>query len=183
MLRHKNTLDIITYGHPDLVRPSAPIERVDQEIRELIRDMFRTMYKAPGVGLAAPQVHVLKRLCVIGFDEGGRHEELALINPRITGFFGPESSYDEGCLSVPGIHSVILRPSGVMVEAIDVNEQPLKFQVDGFMARVLQHEIDHLDGVLFVDRLESNERESLSRSLERIEARAQKKLSSAERRA
>ena len=183
LLRPKNTLDIITFGHPDLVQPSAPVDRVDQEIRELVRDMLRTMYKAPGVGLAAPQVDVLKRVCVVGFDEDGRHEELALINPRITGYFGQESGYDEGCLSVPGIHSVVFRPSGIMVEGISLQEEPIRFQAEGFMARVLQHEIDHLDGILFVDRLGPAEREKLAQQLARLEARTQKKCKTAERRA
>lgn len=183
LLRPQNTLKIITFGHPDLVQASAPVKRVDQEIKELVHDMLRTMYKAPGVGLAAPQVDVLKRVCVVGFDENGRHEELALINPRITDYFGQETGYDEGCLSFPGIHSVVFRPSGIMVEAIDLQEEPVRFYAEGFMARVLQHEIDHLDGVLFVDRLEPAAREKLVQQLARLEARTRKKYKTAERRA
>lgn len=174
-------LDIITYGHPDLITPSAPVQAVDQEIRELVRDMLRTMYRAPGVGLAAPQVDVLKRVCVVGFDEDGQHHELAIINPKITDHFGQETGYDEGCLSVPGIHSVVYRPSGIMVEGIGMNEEPLRFLAEGFMARVLQHEIDHLDGILFVDRLGANEREKVAHTLERLEARTRKKLSASPR--
>ncbi|HPH03913.1 MAG TPA: peptide deformylase [Spirochaetota bacterium] len=176
LLRSKNLLDIITYGHPDLTIPSAPVHAVDQEIRELVRDMLRTMYRAPGVGLAAPQVDVLKRVCVVGFDEDGEHHELAIINPRITGHFGQETGYDEGCLSVPGIHSIVYRPAGILVEGIDINEEPLKFHAEGFLARVLQHEIDHLDGILFVDRLEAAAKEKVTQSLDRLQARTLKKI-------
>ena len=181
MLRAKGKHEIITWGHPELVRPSLEIPRVDAEIRELVSEMFVTMYKARGSGLAAPQIGIHKRLCVIGFEERGQLTELAIINPKITLSFGEECGYDEGCLSIPGLYSLVLRPAGIAVEGIGLDEEPVSIKTEGFLARVLQHEIDHLDGVLFVDRLSPERRTAAEAALERIEQRTRKRFQLPER--
>jgi peptide deformylase len=176
MLRAKKKRPIITFGHPGLIQKTEAIQLVDQEILELVREMFAIMYAAPGVGLAAPQVNVHKQLCVVGFEEKGEFIEHALINPRITTSFGEEINYDEGCLSFPGIHAKVMRPSGVIVEAIGLDEKPLTLRAGGLLARVLQHEIDHLSGVLFIDRLAEHERRHVANALERLQERSLKKF-------
>ena len=176
MLRARKKRPIITFGHPGLVQKPEIVKKVDQEIREIVEEMFSIMYAAPGVGLAAPQVNIHKRICVIGLDDGPEEIELALINPRITSFFGEETNIDEGCLSFPGIHAQVMRPSGVTVEAIGLDEKPIKFRAEGYFARVLQHEIDHLNGVLFIERLAERERRQIANALERLRGKSIKKF-------
>ena len=181
MLRAKNKHEIITWGHPELVKPSLEVPRVDAEMRELVAEMFVTMYKARGSGLAAPQIGIHKRLCVVGFEERGKLTELAIFNPRITLSFGEECGYDEGCLSIPGLYSLVLRPAGITVEGIGLDEEPVSLNAEGFLARVLQHEIDHLDGTLFVDRLTPERRAAAEEALARLELRTRKRFHLPER--
>jgi peptide deformylase len=167
---------IIHYGHPSLTQAAKPIATVDQEIRELAVEMLSIMYAAPGVGLAAPQLNIPRQICVIGIEEGREKTELVLINPKIVSVHGMETVMEEGCLSFPGIHASIIRPSGIVLEAIGLDEKPIKLRVEGFPARVLQHEIDHLNGVLFIDYLAEQERRRLEHSLNRLKGKTIKKF-------
>jgi peptide deformylase len=144
---------ILTYPDLFLLRKAAPVTRVDDRIRELVRDMFETMYSASGVGLAAPQVGVGKRVIIV---DVSRVEEniapLALVNPEIVDRKGLAEG-TEGCLSIPGVEGVVPRAESVLVRALDPQGQPVQIRAEGLLARALQHEIDHLDGILFIDRI------------------------------
>lgn len=152
-------LDILTYPNPKLAEKSTPVEQVDDALRTLIDDMIETMYTADGVGLAAPQVGVNKRVIVLDCDprqdEEGKplpHQPIAIVNPVITAKEG-KIIWEEGCLSVPDYTDEVERAAQVTVEGLDRDGKPLKIEADGLLAVCLQHEIDHLEGVLFVDRL------------------------------
>ena len=144
---------IRVFGDPVLKQKAAEVTNVDGALVQLTQDMIDTMYEAPGLGLAAPQVGVQKRLFVYDVGEGPQ----VLVNPQISDSRG-EWEYEEGCLSVPGLYRDVSRPAGIEVEGLDLDGNPLSKSLDGFMARVWQHEIDHLDGVLFIDRLTPDER-------------------------
>lgn len=144
---------ILTYPDPFLLRKAAPVIRVDDRIRELVRDMFETMYAASGVGLAAPQVGVGKRVIIVDVSPVDKEiPPVALVNPEIVERQGLVEG-TEGCLSVPGVEGVVPRAESVLVRALDTQGQPVKIRAEGLLARALQHEIDHLDGVLFIDRI------------------------------
>jgi len=152
-------LEIITYPDKFLSQPTRPIENIDGNIQDLIEDMAATMYQAPGVGLAAIQVGVNNSLLV--YDVSPRDQERCLqvlINPRIISSEGSIVSEDEGCLSVPDFRSDVKRAASIIVEGYDRNEKPLRIEAEGFLAVVLQHEIDHLNGILFIDRISSLKR-------------------------
>lgn len=152
-------LDILTYPAPSLLKPSVTVEKIDDEIKQLIEDMGQTMFDAPGVGLAAPQIGVNKRIIVYDANAGnpdhdGSSEEFeALINPVITNTSGSIISENEACLSVVDYSADVKRYEQVVVEAMDVNGNPITFQATGIVAVIMQHEIDHLDGILFIDRI------------------------------
>ena len=134
----------------DVLRTKAePVAEVNDEIRQLIDDMFETMYKDNGVGLAGPQVDKSLRLFVVDADDGVRR---AFINPQIIKTSEEVGEYDEGCLSVPGVYETITRPLRVTVQALNENGKRFTIDADGLLARVVQHEYDHLNGVLFIDR-------------------------------
>ena len=155
-------LKVRRYGDPVLRRHAAPVEEVTEHIRRIIADLTETMYDEVGIGLAAPQVGSSLRLIVVG-DEDGR-EARALINPVITEQ-GGQVTAEEGCLSIPGIFSPVTRAEWVHVEARDPDGKPLASDARGLGARVLQHEIDHLDGVLFIDRLDPVTRDRIKRKI------------------
>ena len=157
-------LKIRKYGDPALRRRAAEIVEVTPDLHRTIADMVETMYDEAGIGLAAPQVGVSLRLMVVGHDE--RREPRALINPVIAGR-GGEMTAEEGCLSIPGVFAQITRAEWVDVEAKDVEGQPVKIHGKGLLARVLQHEIDHLDGVLFIDRLDPVTRDRIKRRIKK----------------
>lgn len=144
---------ILTYPDPVLVAKSAPVPRVTDAVRELVRDLFETMRQAKGVGLAAPQVGVLKRVIVVDVSpaEAGK-PALALVNPEIVGRRGRVEG-TEGCLSIPGVEGVVPRAEWVAVRGLDENGNPVRVEATGLLSRALQHEIDHLDGILFIDRI------------------------------
>lgn len=149
-------LDIIKVPDPLLRRPSAPIERVDGALERLVRDMFSTMYAAPGVGLAAVQVAVPRRLLVMDIvkaeDEAKR--PIAMLNPEIVEIVGDEVRvYEEGCLSIPDVFADVERPATVRVRFTDMAGKPAEMLCEGMLATVVQHEIDHLNGKLFIDYL------------------------------
>lgn len=162
-------LSIIQYPHPTLRVRSKPIRRVDQQLREIAAEMLELMYEAEGVGLAANQVDLPLRLFVANpAGERGEGEELILINPELQLPRGSESG-QEGCLSLPGLYGQVKRPKEVRLSAFDLKGNPIERTVDGFLARVLQHEYDHLDGVLFFDRMSEEAKSELDDQLDELE--------------
>jgi len=148
--------EILVYPDPFLARKAAPVAEVDNRIQVLIRDMFQTMYGAEGIGLAAPQVGVGKRVVVLDVSPVDETiAPLALVNPEIVSRKGSVTAV-EGCLSVPGIQGEVCRAETVEVHGMDEQGNPLRIRAAGILSRALQHEIDHLDGVLFIDRLSSS---------------------------
>jgi peptide deformylase len=143
------TLKIYTGGAPILRRKARPVRHVDASMRKLVDDMFVTMREAPGVGLAGPQVGVPQRLIVVEF-EGSSY---ALANPDIT-WRSPETEIgEEGCLSLPSLYGDVERARSVRLRALDMNNKRVTISAEGWLARIFQHEIDHLDGILFTDRM------------------------------
>lgn len=159
-------------GSPVLRQEASEITAFDESLQALVRDMFETMYHAEGVGLAGPQVGISSRILVID----SRNEEdppagrLALVNPRIVEASRATERGTEGCLSIPGVDEVVERALVVVVEAQDPEGERVRIQAEGFLARVLQHEIDHLDGVLFIDRLSPLKREFLLKRYRKLQA-------------
>lgn len=146
-------LEIVTYPHPTLRHKSKPIKRVDAELRSLIRQMFDLMYEARGVGLAANQVDLPLRVFVLNLDaDPDKGEELVFINPVISRPKGSEEA-EEGCLSLPELYGAVTRPKRVRINAFGLGGTEINADLEGLFARVVQHETDHLDGVLFVDRM------------------------------
>jgi peptide deformylase len=157
-------LSVRKYGDPVLRRRAKPVEAVTPEVRKIIEDMVDTMYNEVGLGLAAPQVGASLRLMVVA-DEDGR-EARALINPVITEQ-GGEIVAEEGCLSLPGIFAPVKRAEWVRLEAHDPEGRPVAIAARGLRARVFQHEMDHLDGVLFIDRLDPVTRDRIKRRIKK----------------
>ncbi|MBO69209.1 MAG: peptide deformylase [Acidiferrobacteraceae bacterium] len=144
-------LDILVYPDPRLRRKAQPVAVIDEDIHQLVQDMAETMYHAPGIGLAATQINVAKRVVVIDCSEE-RNDLLVLINPVILSTSG-EIETEEGCLSVPGIVAPVTRAENISFSALDGNGQENLYTADGLLAICVQHEIDHLDGKVFVDYL------------------------------
>lgn len=142
---------ILHYPDPRLRRQALPVDTVDDEIRTLIDDMAETMYQAPGMGLAAPQIDVSKRILVIDISEA-RNNLRVLVNPELLTQEG-EQTMEEGCLSVPGVYEEVTRAEKVTVRALGRDGKPFELEADGLLATCVQHEIDHLNGKLFVDYL------------------------------
>jgi peptide deformylase len=158
-------LDILTFPDSRLRNKALPVPRVDGEVQRLVDDMLETMYAAPGIGLAAIQVNVPRRVVVIDVSE--THDEpLCLINPVILARDG-EEEMDEGCLSVPGFFETVKRAERVRVEALDREGERFTLEADGLLAVCIQHEIDHLDGKLFVDHISMLKRQRIRRKLEK----------------
>jgi peptide deformylase len=148
--------EILVYPDPFLARKAVPVAAVDDRIRALIRDMFETMYSAEGIGLAAPQVGVGKRVVVLDVSPVDETiAPVAVVNPEIVWRNGSVTGV-EGCLSVPGVQGEVCRAETVEVRGMDEQGNPLRIRAAGILSRALQHEIDHLDGVLFIDRLSSS---------------------------
>ena len=166
-------LNILHFPDPRLRKKAIPIDTVDDVIRGLIDDMFETMYEAPGIGLAATQVNVQKRVIVIDISEE-RDQPYAFINPHIIEKEG-EIETDEGCLSVPGFFEPVERAERIRVSALDREGNPFELDADGLLAVCIQHEIDHLEGKLFVDYISSLKRNRIRKKLskqEKLETRA-----------
>jgi peptide deformylase len=156
------------YGDPVLRQKAAEVAAVDDEIRALITDMRDTMKAYSGVGLAANQVGVARRVLVVDVPlDDRRRAKLALVNPAIVSRAGRVSG-EEGCLSIPGIWEDVTRADRITVQGLDENGGEVEVEADGFLARALQHEVDHLQGVLFVDRLSALKRQFLRRQLEAL---------------
>ena len=158
-------LPILTFPDPRLRTVAKPIDTVTDAHRRLIDDMLETMYAAPGVGLAATQVDVHERLLVVDVSEH-QQQPLALINPTWTPIDG-EKPYSEGCLSVPGFYESVSRPDIIRVNALDRNGNAFSMECDGLLSVAIQHEIDHLDGKLFVDYLSKLKRDRIRKKLEK----------------
>ena len=148
------SLQIIHYPHPTLRHPSKPLKRVDAELCQIVAQMFELMYEQEGVGLAANQVDLPYRLFVTNVEGNPEAKELecVFINPVLSGGRGQEED-EEGCLSIPGIHAPVTRNATIRVQAYDLAGNEIAFEAEGLAARILQHETDHLDGTLFIDRL------------------------------
>ncbi len=158
-------LQILEFPDPRLRTRAQPVEQVDDALRKLIDDMFETMYEAPGIGLAATQVNVHKRLLVIDLSQD-RSEPLVLINPQIIVRDGVEET-EEGCLSVPGIYEKVARAERIRVRTLDRNGKTLEIDADGLLAVCIQHEMDHLEGKLFVDYLSELKRTRIRKKLDK----------------
>ncbi len=161
-------LPIYTAPDPLLKSVSTPVEEVTPEIRTLVSDMFETMYDAPGIGLAAIQVGVKKRLLVLDVVGKGGDEipqPMAFINPEITWVSDHDAVYEEGCLSVPEYYADVARPAEIEVTYLDVDGKRQNLKADGLLATCLQHEMDHLDGILFLDHLSALKRNMILRKL------------------
>ena len=151
-------LEIFKLGSETLRTEAKRISKVDNQIRNLAKDMLQSMYSAKGIGLAGPQVGISKELLVIDINfEDSAAEPLILINPEITAFGSTLNTYEEGCLSIPGVYLNVVRPSTIKLKFRDEMGRPRKMNADGLLARCIQHEVDHLKGVLFVDRVTSKE--------------------------
>ena len=157
-------LPIRIAGDPVLREKAKKVRKIDASLQKLIDDMIDTMHAAPGVGLAAPQVGIPLRLMVVG-DEKGRSVR-ALVNPVIADQ-GGEIVAEEGCLSIPGVFADVARAEWVQLEAKDLEGQPVSIRARGLQARVFQHEMDHLDGVLFIDRLDPMTRDRIKRRIKK----------------
>ena len=157
---------IIIEPDPILRKKSEPVEKVDDHLRKFMREMLETMYEAPGIGLAAIQVGILKRLIVIDLArENEKKNPLFLINPEIIYRSKDTSVYEEGCLSLPGQFAEIERPSECTLKYIDFNGNKKELKADGLLATCIQHEVDHLDGILFIDYLSKLKKDMIIKKL------------------
>jgi peptide deformylase len=159
-------LPILTAPDPRLKKKSKPVETVDAEIVRLMDDMLETMYAAPGIGLAAPQVGVLKRVIVLDIErEDVKTGPLFMANPEIVEASDEDATYEEGCLSVPEHYSDVVRPAKVTVRYLDRDGETKEMACEGLLSTCVQHEIDHLDGILFLDRTDPQRRTSMMRAI------------------
>ncbi len=167
-------LPILIIPDPVLRQKAAPVNAITAETLRLLENMLETMYHAPGIGLAAPQIGVLQRLAVVDLGERGGAEDgiisdpLKLINPEIIWRSEDANIYEEGCLSIPGISAEITRPKKVRVRYTDTKGKTQELDADGLLATCIQHEIDHLDGVLFIDYLSKLKRDSIVRKMTKL---------------
>lgn len=166
---------VLTYGDPVLRRKAGPVSGDFAGLRPLVQDMFDTMYDEPGIGLAAPQVGVSQRVVVIAAvadDDAGEHvgAPFALVNPEIVSRSTDLTPFEEGCLSVPDITDTVIRPRAIRLRYQTLEGEWVERDTAGLLARVVQHEIDHLDGVLFVDRLSLLKRQLLRKKLQKLAA-------------
>lgn len=160
-------LDVLHFPDERLRTPAVPVERVDAGIRQLVDDMFETMYEAPGIGLAATQVDVHKQVIVVDVSEL-RDEPLVFINPELLSLDGVEET-EEGCLSVPGIYEKVQRAERIRVRALNREGETFEMEADGLLAVCVQHEMDHLKGKLFVDYLSDLKRRRIRKKLSKVQ--------------
>jgi len=179
--------EILTYGNPTLKQRSESVACMTQEIQELVDCMAETMYSNKGVGLAAPQLGRLLRVVVLDVDQvksetnpHPRRRLRILVNPEILWESREDEPYVEGCLSVPGVDGKVYRPAQIGVRFLDLGFQEKKMQAEGLLARVIQHEVDHLNGVLFVDRLGFTQRALIAGKLSKLRKESRHKASSEE---
>ena len=158
---------ILRYGDRLLHQRAAEVHVFDAALQRLIDDMIETMYAAPGIGLAATQIGELMRVCVIDVSVGRNADLLVLVNPEFVEREGTQFE-DEGCLSAPGFNATVVRPARVVVKALDREGAPFTKEGTGLLARAFQHEIDHLDGVVFIDRLRGIKRDLIVRKISKL---------------
>jgi len=159
--------NLIYYGSALLKEAAQEVADIDDNIADIIDSMFKVMYKANGIGLAAPQIGLSSRIIVIDTKEDDS-SPIAIINPVIKQKSDTLAAYEEGCLSLPGITSDVIRPERILVSGLDPNGKEIEIEAEGLLARVLQHEIDHLDGILFIDYIEQHIRNELRTELKKI---------------
>jgi peptide deformylase len=159
---------IICYPDPVLIRPSTDVDEINGALVQVCRDMFRTMYEGAGIGLAGPQIGMHRRIVVVNLAGGAPEGEMALVNPVITAREDLLEG-EEGCLSFPGLYGKVARSARVQVRAYDLDGHEVSFEAEGFPARVWQHEIDHLDGVLLIERMSPAHRLAAARRLRELE--------------
>ena len=159
-------LQILEFPDPRLRTVAEPVTDFDDNLKQLIKDMFETMYEAEGIGLAATQVNVHKRLLVIDLSEN-KDSPQVFINPEFEVIDDEEAEYDEGCLSVPGFYETVCRPKAIRIRAQDADGNPFEQEATGLLAICVQHEIDHLNGKLFVDYLSTLKRNRIRHKLEK----------------
>ncbi|VAY02401.1 Peptide deformylase [Arsenophonus endosymbiont of Aleurodicus dispersus] len=162
-----SVLNILHYPDERLRKITEPVKKVDLEIQRIVNDMFETMYEEKGIGLAATQVNILKRIIVIDVSKY-RNERLVLINPVILDTSG-QMGIEEGCLSVPEQRAFVLRAKGIKIKALDLNGKPFKLETNDLLAICIQHEIDHLNGKLFIDYLSALKRQRISNKIKKLE--------------
>ena len=161
-------LEILTYPNNILLHPTKPLENIDGKVQEMIQNMATTMYDAPGVGLAAIQVGWDKSLLIYDISPRDENRDLkVIVNPKIIAIEGEILSEDEGCLSVPDFRADVKRASQILVEGVDREGSPLRTEAEGILAIVLQHEIDHLNGTLFIDHISALKREMYKRRIKK----------------
>jgi peptide deformylase len=166
------TRQIRLYGDPVLRERSRPVETIDEDTRELITALVETVEQAEGLGLAAPQIGVSKRvIVVVEPGENGERKHHVIVNPEIVSACGEEVN-EEGCLSIPGIYAKVKRPQSVALKGMDATGRGINIEAKGLMARAFAHEIDHLDGILFTDRISMVKRSLLKRKLNEIRKQA-----------
>ena len=161
-------LQLLHYPDPRLRTVAKPVNKVDQAVRQIAADMAETMYAAPGIGLAATQVNIHKRIIVIDITEN-QSDLHVLINPEVRPLSSDVKVHQEGCLSVPGIYDEVIRPDLIEVKAIDLNGKPVAFQASGLLSVCVQHEIDHLNGKVFVDYLSRLKQNRIASKLSKAE--------------
>ena len=166
--------EVVLMGDPVLRTEAAAVERFDDELRTLVRDMFETMYLAEGIGLAAPQVGISKRVLVVDLRREDEPEQrVALVNPKVVWASDERDKQPEGCLSIPGLEEVVERPWAVRIEGFDPTGKEIVLEADELFSRALQHEIDHLDGVLFLDRVSPLTRKLAMKKWKKLRAEAE----------
>lgn len=159
-------LPILTAPHPVLKTVASPVAAVTPEVRQLMDDMLETMYAAPGIGLAAPQVGISQRVIVVDVaGKGQPPQPYKMANPELVWVSDEDSSYEEGCLSVPSHYADVVRPAAIRVKYLDADSKVCELAADGLLATCIQHEIDHLDGILFIDHLSALKRNMILRKL------------------
>jgi peptide deformylase len=165
-------LEVLIYGHPGLRMKCEPVEVFDDSLRELVRQMERTMIMERGIGLAAPQVGRALRLLLAEDHRGSRTKTIALVNPEIVSLSRETDIFNEGCLSLPEFFADVKRPVRIRLRYQDPDGQECELEDDGVLSRIVQHEFDHLDGILFVDHLPVLKRKLLARRLREFQERA-----------
>jgi len=161
-------LTILKYGSPELKKQSEPVDFFDGELEKIVRNMVETMYSAPGIGLAAPQVGLNLQLATIDLSVGEDQAQLfTLCNPRILLADGQQKS-EEGCLSIPEFAETVVRPSRMIVTGQDIHGEEIRIEAEGLLARCLSHEIDHLNGVLFIDRLSTLKKNLIKNKIKKL---------------
>jgi peptide deformylase len=166
---------ILTAPDPRLKKKAMPVDAVDESVRQLMDDMLETMYAAPGIGLAAPQIDVLKRVIVLDIDrEDTKTGPLFMANPEIIEASDEDVSYDEGCLSLPEHYAEVVRPATVTVRYLDRDGAQQTLACEGLLSTCVQHEIDHLDGILFVDHISALKRNMILRKLLKLRKEAER---------